>query len=365
MKQKRKKILSALLILSVFCNISSPVTAKAEKHYIIDDEPLCSLVYDGGINRFDGKLAETREEIDDLEREVLASGDYVLANQSGHELTDTAFEDLLKSCRDEDGLKVFWFENYLNPKNTFHDTYSKVYLYKPALERYMQALENDTLNDNPFISMELDYSTVVISYEIQFFHDRIGADLSYEVNDGIPEWYATGYLRVESPANVEITLFLIEEQNYYTFYVPKDEPFYIKLKQGGYNVVQVNTKATGHGEETLPFHDLIQITPDNESKENAYLLQLQAFAEKYNIRDLPEENQEMIETKNIYEDPFAEKTTVETDVPEFPEISYQKIPFKVILGIFGIGAVVLTAITFKKKDRYPNGEKGDNYGKKT
>ena len=269
MKQKRKKILSVLLILSGFCNISSPVTAKAEKHYILDDEPLCSLVYDGGINRFDGKLAETREEIDDLEREVLASGDYVLANQSGHELTDTAFEDLLKSCHDEDGLKVFWFENYLNPKNTFHDTYSKVYLYKPALERYMQALENDTLNDNPFISMELDYSTVVISYEIQFFHDRIGADLSYEVNDGIPEWYATGYLRVESPANVEITLFLTEEQNYYTFYVPKDEPFYIKLKQGGYNVVQVNTKATGDGEETLPFHDLIQITPDNESKENA------------------------------------------------------------------------------------------------
>lgn len=362
MKWKYKKILSALMILLVSCSAVSSVTANAEKHYIIEDEPLCSLVYDGGYNYFNGKLAETREEIEELERDVIETGDYVLANESGHELTDTAFKTLLESCRDEDGQKNFSFEKYLNPQNTFHNTYSKVYLYKPAFERYMEALENDTLNDNPFISFELEYSTVIISYEIQFFHDRIGADLSYETDDGIPEWYQTGYLKVISPANVEITLFLTEEQNYYSFYVPKEEPFYIKLKQGGYNVIQVNSQNTGDGEETLPYNDLIQITPDNETKENAYLLQLQAFAEKYNIQDLPAETQTIIETRNIYEDPFAEKTTIETEESDVPVLEQNPALFWAVCGLCGTALIVLAIISLKQKNRYPN-EKGDNYEK--
>lgn len=267
--------------------------------------------------------------------------------------------DLTESCRNEEGLKVFWFENYLNPDNTFHNTYSKVYLYKPALERYMEALENDTLSDNPFISIELEYSTVVISYEILFFHYRVGADLSYEVNDGIPEWYQTGYLKVISPANVEITLFLTEEQNYYSFYVPKDEPFYIKLKQGGYNVVQVNDKKTGDGEETLPYHDLIQITPDNVSMKNAYLLQLHSFAAKYNIQDLPEpeEPKWQIETRFIYEDPFTEKTTLETGEPNLPVLNQNPAFFWLVCGFCGIILILVLIIYRKNKNRYPNGEK--------
>jgi len=346
----------------------APLSAYADKYKIMEDEPLCHEIYSGGINWFDDEHAVQRGEIEDLEQKVIATGEYVLVNTDAKKITDTTFNDLYKSCIEETtGCNIFYFATFLNPENIFYDTYSKVYLYKPVFEEYIEAYRNGTLENNPYLTAEMEESTVIIDYGVPYFSERIGADLSDEVDDGIPEWYKTGFLRVESPVSVMITLELMEEKNYYTFYVEKEKPFYIKLKQGGYFVVQVNEQETGDGEETLPYHDLIQITPDNESKENAYLLQLQAFAEKYNIQDFPDpKQQEIIETRNIYEDPFAEKTTVETDVPELSEISYQNIPFKVILGIFGIGVVLLTAIThFKKKSRYPNGEKGDEYDKTT
>lgn len=284
----KKCFIIMVLLCSIMC-VPAPAI-YAEKHYIVDEEPLCMPVYDGGNNRFDSVSASTEEEIDALEQAVVRTGEYVLVSTYAKEITDDAFTALLASCYTENdtenGNKMFWFADYLNPDKTFFDTFCKVYMYKPVLEAYMEACESDTLNDNPFLSMELEYSTVVIDYSDIYSLSRVGADLSDEINDNIPEWYTTGYLLIKSPANVEITLFLTEEQNYYTFYVKKNKPFYVKMKCGAYQVVKVNTQETGNGEETLPYNDLIQITDKNAEQKNSYVLDLFDFTEKYHITDI-------------------------------------------------------------------------------
>ncbi len=358
-----KRINFVFLAISIFFWNSIPLSVHAEKYKIEEDEPLCHEIYSGGINWFDDEHAVQYEEIKDLEWKVTVTGEYVLANTDMREISDNAFEDLWKSCVDEStGCDNFYFAEYLNPENVFHDTYSKVYLYKPVFEEYIERWRNRSLENNPYIIAEMRESTVVIDYGIPYFIERIGADMSAEVNEGIPEWYQTGYLKVESPVSVMITLELMEEKNYYTFYVPKEETFYIKLKQGGYFVTKVNSQNTGDGEETLPYNDLIQITSGNETKENAYLLQLQAFAEKYNIQDLPAETQTIIETRNIYEDPFAEKTTIETEESDIPVLEQNPALFWAVCGLCGTALIVLAIISLKQKNRYPN-EKGDNYEK--
>lgn len=285
---KKCSIVTALLCSMLL--LPAPLTAGAEKHCIVDEEPLCMPVYDGGNNRFDSVSASTEEEIDALEQTVIRTGEYVLVSTYAKELTDSAFSALLESCYTKDGGKMFWFADYLNPDRTFYDIFCKVYMYQPLLEVYMEACENNTLNDNPFLSMELEYSTVVIDYSGIYSLSRVGADLSEEINNNIPEWYTTGYLLIESPVSAEVTLFLTEEQNYYMFYVQKNKPFYVKMKCGGYRVVKMNTQETGDGEETLPYNDLIQITTANSEKENSYVLDLWNFTEKYHITDIDLEN---------------------------------------------------------------------------
>ena len=111
-----------LALLFSFSCVS--MTAYAEKHLIIDDEPLCMPVYDGGVNQFDGFSADQNDEnsLAELERRVLNTREYVTPD----DLTDSAFDTLLDSCKDENGMDNFWFESYLNPKNTFHSTYSQI-----------------------------------------------------------------------------------------------------------------------------------------------------------------------------------------------------------------------------------------------
>lgn len=280
---KKCSVVTALLFSML---LPAPLTVCAEKHCIVGEEPLCMPVYDGGNNSFDSVSASTEEEIDALEQTVIHTGEYALVSTYAKELNDNTFTALLESCYTEDGGKMFWFTDYLNPDKTFFDTFCKVYMYKPVLEAYMEACADDTLNDNPFLSMELEYSTVVINYSGIWSLSRVGADLSEEINNNIPEWYTTGYLLIKSPVSVEVTLFLTEEQNYYTFYVQKNKPFYVKVKCGGYRVVQVNTQETGDGEETLPYNDLIQITTVNAEQENSYVLDLWDFTEKYHITDI-------------------------------------------------------------------------------
>ena len=323
----------------------------ADKYLLIEDEPLCNIpIYSGGINTFDSQFAETEEEIQEMESEVRNS-DYIhISSQlERFEGVPFDFEKLLKSCKDENNNNVFYFEKYLNPNNTFRAEYSKVYMYKPVLEAYMEALEEDTLNENPYLTMELDISTVVIDYGVVYHHNRIGEDLSDEINDNIPEWFETGYLCIESPVSVKITLFLTEENNYYTFYVKKDEPFLVKIKQGGYNVVDVNSTETGDGEETLPFNDLIQITNINSTPEKAYRLQLEEFVETYHIQDIviPDETEYSALDETFPIDMPVEKTTLETDESAYKEYPFS-LNFLLIGGIAGI-FLILTVISLIRK----------------
>ncbi len=339
MKYFLRKCFAATVLL--FSILSAPLTAYAEKHYIVDEEPLCMPVYDGGSNRFDGISASTEEEIDALEQAVICTGEYVLVSTYAKELTDDAFTELLESCYTENGSKMFWFADYLNPDKTFFDTFCKVYMYKPVLEAYMEACKSGTLNDNPFLSMELEYSTVVIDYSSIYSLSRVGADLSDEINDNIPEWYTTGYLLIKSPVSIEITLFLTEEQNYYTFYVQKNKPFYVKVKCGGYRVVKVNTQETGDGEETLPYNDLIQITSENAEQKNSYILDLWNFTEKYQITDIDLENKPDRSENRSFD---TESTIVWDKAEEHEEKKSVPVYFWLILSVL---LLLLTLIIVK------------------
>lgn len=348
---KKCSIITALLFNMM---LPAPLIAFAEKHYIIDEEPLCMPVYDGGNNRFDSISASTEEEIDALEQAVIHTGEYALVSTYAKELNDDTFAMLLESCYTDgnikNGSKMFWFTDYLNPDKTFFDTFCKVYMYKPVFEEYMEAYKNGSVNDNPFLSMELEYSTVVIDYSGIYSLSRIGADLSEEINNNIPEWYTTGYLLIKSPVSVEITLFLTEEQNYYTFYVQKNKPFYVKVKCGGYRVVKVNAQETGDGEETLPYNDLIQITAENAEQENSYILDLWDFTEKYNIADIDlEDKPDRSENKSF----DTEKTIVWDDDEEYKEEKSAPVYFWLIFAVLVLILIlIITKFCRQQKEKF-------------
>lgn len=320
----------------------------ADKYLLVEDEPLCDIpIYDGGVNCFDGKKAHEQEDLEEMEQTIRAEG-YVLVN------TRPEFDELMESfdeLRKDYGTdySIVFFESYLNPENKFQKQYSKVYVDELVLKEYIDTYRNGKLHSNPYLLMELDSSTVVIDYGVVYFHERIGADVSDEINDNIPEWCDTGYLCIESPVSVKITLFLTEDKNYYTFYVQKNEPFLVKIRQGGYNVVSVNSTETGDGEETLPFNDLIQITDGNRLKENAYILQLQQFVEKYNVQDIviPDESEHSPLDATFPIDMSVERTTLETGEPESTE--YQSSFALYLLGGIAVIFLILTVIFLIRK----------------
>lgn len=265
-----KKILPFLLFFLLFFTFFDEVS-YADLMYKYPDSDIFIRI--GGLNRFNGKDAKTREEAQQIEFQM-AGCDYM----SESELSEAERKILIQGN--------FWFSSYLK-KNDFVKLYTKTYLYRPLIEKIFKETADGQLLTHTRKG-ELMSSTVVIDYSHWHFNDLAGT-FDDEIDDMIPSYYSTGYMQIISPVSCNIVVWNAELNRYYRFYVTKNTPFLVRLKSGSYHIVECNNmivknRISDDGEDTLPFKNRIQINED-WTKENPYIVELEEFAIKYQLKD--------------------------------------------------------------------------------
>lgn len=284
-------------------------------------------IREGGMNRYDGTLIESKEQGLETEKR-LKIDNYIEIN----ELSAKQYEAFIMSA-DTD----WWFENYIiSPDDKHHGYYKdwfKIYVYEPSFmdwwESY-QAVGEKAYNVDSVPRLEIENSSVVIDYRAFWSLERVGADLSHEMNDGIPEWYDTGYICITSPIDAEIKFYMKDESNYYTVYVRGGIPFRAEMKSGNYSIVEINgTEITQTNKYMTNANNINIGWEDNPSLEEPMEVDTSKAVEAYNIRPIDltgkpdrsiDQNQQLAsEEQVVIDDDTPEKTedVIQTDEPNW------------------------------------------------
>lgn len=239
----------------------------------------------GGINKLDGVIRKTKEETVKLEEELRKSN-YVLVNSENRDISDEEYNLLAENC---DLLSV---GNWILKENGYHNTYYKVYIYKPIYYDIIYQLKTEGKLSSRTAREETG-STVVVNYAEWYHRERVGKIVN-EFNDNIPDWYTTGFLLITSPIDICIT-FEFTNGNYYNrLYVKANEDFLVEVITGGYIVKSINNTSITWDESSLIYNNNIQVTPKH-TKDNPKELNIETVVKKYNIPSL-----EDIENKPDY-----------------------------------------------------------------
>lgn len=257
-----KRLFAALMTaLSIMCMLTAPLTAHA---YEVRIDPDGNWIKEGGYNRYDGKDAETEEETRLMEQKLQSDG-YIRINGAEKYITDEQFNELILSD-DYD----WWFEEFIDEEDEYKAMYH-VYVYKPSFddwwEQHQKTMTYQSVKE--YTKMELVNSTVVISYAYWWAKDRVGKDLSNEVNDGIPPWCHRNYATIISPVDTELHLELCSDHTYYTFYISAGTPFRVIMKYGRYRVVSINGVEIEDYDSLAPSRNIIQIVENPDGTKNA------------------------------------------------------------------------------------------------
>ncbi|MBR0542357.1 MAG: hypothetical protein IJK26_09155 [Clostridia bacterium] len=219
-------------------------TAAYTKFWADCDE--CNWVRSGGKNRLDGIQAESREETEYLEQYIQSIG-YVLANTDDKQITDEELKWLQTMS--------FIGSNYLNPEN--HWRYAsgnfRTYVYRPTLDTIMKQVKEKGIPDY-HSNTEMALSAVFIDYELWNVIDRVGTviDPIDEINENLPENCAedAGYVQFITPIDCQITLHLLDNDYYYTFFLRKGITLML-LRSDHYTITEINTTAIKEGADEL------------------------------------------------------------------------------------------------------------------
>lgn len=269
------KIISLLLMMCFVMPLTTTFAETGNK-YKVDDEG--NWFFLGGINEFKGITAQSREEAQMMEGDLYAN-DYLLCTTDNMTITEAEYEAFTGYYR------KFWFDKYMS-KTPYYWTKYRVYIYKPSFADFMEQLEAGVVKE--YTREEIDASTVVINYDFWDDIEKVGT-ISEEYNDNIPEWYLSGYMEIHSSVDCEVKFWYSEADRYYVFYITKNTPFKVKVRQGCYHLVEINTFAINNniddaGEDTLPYNNQIQIR-DLHTFDNPHLIELYDLCDKYDIPD--------------------------------------------------------------------------------
>lgn len=345
-----KKVISKLYILLcvAFLFVFS-ITSYAETgdRYQIDEKgnffPL------GGINEFDGIKAQSREETRAMEANLIANN-YLLCTTDNKMINNAHYKLLVSSD------KPFWFSQYLSNEDSYYWTLFRVYIFKPSFDDMMEQMEEGSIAS--YTHEEISASTVVINYSVWDDIERAGT-ISNEYNNNIPEWYATGYMEVHSPVDCEVTFWYSEADRYYVLYITKNKPFKIKLRQGCYHLVEINSLKVNNnignaGEDTLPYNNQIQIRQQH-TEDCPYLIELYDLCDKYDISDVDisgkpdlsiDQNQD-IPTESVEID---EESSVSQEDTKSNSFSWTKLIPWIVLVVAIMGVIIYEITEMKRKD---------------
>lgn len=305
----------------------------------------------GGINQLDGVECQSIEETEALE-ERLKKENYILVTTDDKEISDEDFE-LLRN-----GYPPY--SQYFQKDSEFGWDMKmyKVYMYIPSYNDAMKQLRaGKTVRS--VTRAELSTSTVLIDYASWYFMERVGKTVN-EFNDNIPSWCtSTGFLQINSPIDVMITLDCWQEHTFNVFYVRANEPFLVKLKMSMYVVRSVNTLENISLEEEALNLNRFVVNVEN-TEDDPRILNLENLVEKYDIKpidisDKPDfswDNRDNIDIGDIGQESLPIESVEVWDEEEQPDDNtmFWKLLFSVLWITVAL-AVVIAVIVVKRKNQ--------------
>lgn len=348
-KKKAAAIFAAVLIGCTFAcqNVCAKdiLTHRGEEVRISPD---ANWIRAGGYNRYDGIQAERQEDALLMEKRLKQDGYIKLT-----ELTDEQYEAFIDS-EDTD----WWFERYIHKDDKYSEFYSdeyfRIYVYKPSFDDWWKEYQStkDVRAVSSVPRIEIDNSSVVIDYRYWWELGRVGMDLSDELNEGIPSWYDTGYVQIDTPMDVEVKFKLQNDNTYYTMYVSADTPFRCEMKYGNYRIEEINDTDLSDKRENIPLNNNIQVGwGDNLNIETPVEIDLTKTIEKYNIppKDIGGKPDRSIDQNQN----LTEEHTVVEDTPkkETPKKKKHNIFRCIIISLLAVSIIGIIAayIYFRKK----------------
>ena len=311
-KNRTVSMLAALMLtwnfmsLNVYGELENGVIPAGSQVKI---SPEGNWIREGGLNRYNGVTAEEKEDALRMEDQLKRDGYIKL-----RELTSEQFEAFVTNEETD-----WWFEYYIHDddkyKEYYNDEYFRIYIYKPSFDDWWEGYKasGSAMSAGNIPTMEICNSSVVIDYRYWWSLERIGKDLSNELNDGIPSWYDTGYVEIDSPIDVEVRFKLINEGTFYNLYVTADTPFRCKMKYGNYKIEEINDVDLSNQKVNIPLNNNIQVGwGDNVNIETPVMLDITKTIEAYNIpaKDISgnpdrslDQNQDLKEQRTVLQDP--------------------------------------------------------------
>lgn len=310
----------------------------------------------GGVNSFCGvRVEDTQEDCEKLEK-IVKGYDYICVWGEHSEISDEEFDKYLKDDPQGLGIAYYTRDNTGDPKEVYYKRFCNVYLYRPSYQDYKDAIDGDGTVMS-WTLMELRDSKVIINYGLPYAKSKVGKIID-EVNDRIPVWWDTGYLLIKSPKDVKILAYHGQESCYYQFYVKKNEPYLVKLKSGGYKLMEVNGVDVADQEEFLPFKNNIEIVPDTCTEFEPYELDLEEYIDKRNIPSInldetieKDNTEKEIAYENLYEDVEKEKTEVGYKSEEDKNKFWSLFAAGIMLLLLVIAVIVYIIKDRKNKER--------------
>lgn len=278
----KRVILGILTLIVIVIGLPTKVYGVEGDKYCFDIEQ-GHWVKEGGLNTFDCVEPHSRQEAYELSQRLIYEEGYVQVSGNGRLISDEEYALVKGRCS-------FWFTMYME-EDDYGLEYEAVFMYKASYDSLIEILKNTPTEDKPqipdWLFSEISTSTVVIGYDFWYFISKENT-ICDEFNDNIPSWFETAYLEIRSPVNCTVKLWNVDLNRYHVFYVVKNTPFLVKLKQADYRVVLINDTQIndnmGKGEDALPYNNRIQLS-SKYTKDNPYLLDFTRVVTKHNIKD--------------------------------------------------------------------------------
>ncbi len=336
------------IIAALFIAISSlSVCAIAD-----DEEGIRQVRFDekgnwvsiGGCNEFAGKVANTREEAEELER-TLIQNDYILLNTDNASVPEEDFNRFISH-------KLYWFTEKSQHIEPYWNKY-KLYLPYEVYHNFMDQLEADG-DIQIYTDLEVDTSAVVVDYLFYETIEKAGTR-SYEFNGGIPSYIEhTGWLRIISPIDVEIVFLDAGVQRYFVFYVPKEKEFIIEFPRStDLRVISINGRKVTENDSHINGNNRFFID-DRNPVDNPFVFDTTEVVNAYNIQeiDISGKPDYSFDFNNPDKIPEEERTVVQdlrfaVEEETTEQDNSKLLLLVIILGIIGIIGMI---ILIKSKD---------------
>lgn len=349
-----KNKLIAVLMTFIFLTACIPVAFAESNDYnytTITYDGGSFGVYEGGLNRFQGKKAKSREEMYEIENRVKNCG-YI---QIFGVYSDIQENELAYFRNYDNG---FWFQDKIKETEYNHQFY-KVFVNKLSFNDFVNSFkENKTAPEHTV--REIEYSTVVLCSD--FFEDiEKAGKIDNEIGDAIPNYFNVGYIKITTSVNMRLLLYNNHNSRYYIVDIDKNKDNLIKIKTGAYHVFTANGKdiadlSNTRSENALPYNNIIQISSSN-GKDNPYTLELNQLIKKYELKDVTDEEKAAIANDKVPDaknEINKEQTKIDNDELKNFVKSSNNIILPILFVLIAVVASLWIIYEYKKRKKIKN-----------